>query len=109
MMGFFTISQPTVFIWFLTVMPPFFLIRMSWEHGVTRALSEFTETFEAGGGVMLTMDEFMAALNPRFMVAFAAEQLGADDAGVRTARRLLRKGRFWDSLIAVRQALADAR
>ncbi len=88
-------------------MPVFSLIRMSWDENVARAPDRFEEPFEQGGGVLLTVDEFMAALNPDFMINFAAERLGSDHAGVVEAAQLLEQGEEFLSLMVVREALSN--
>jgi hypothetical protein len=60
---------------------------------------------ERRGGVLLTPDEFMAALNPEYMVRWAAPMLGSDDPALAEAQRLLDDGQFLQSLYAVREAL----
>jgi hypothetical protein len=64
-----------------------------------------TEEFESNGGLLLTPDEFMAALNPEYMIEFATPLLGADHPSLVEARTLLENGEFFESLLTVRQAL----
>jgi hypothetical protein len=64
-----------------------------------------TEEFERRGGVLLTPDEFMASLNPEYMIGWAARMLDSDDPALTEAQRLLDNGQFLQSLYAVREAL----
>jgi len=64
-----------------------------------------TEEFERRGGVLLTPDELMAALNPEYMIGWAAPMLGSDNPALVEAQFLLDDGQFIQSLYAVREAL----
>jgi hypothetical protein len=66
---------------------------------------EITREFERRGGLVLHPDEFMAALNPEYMIEFASPRLGANHPALANARQLLNSGRYLDSLLAVRSAL----
>ena len=67
------------------------------------------EEFEAAGGLVLTPDEFMAALNPEYMLEFATPRLGADHPSLVQAREHLSQGRYFESLLAVRDGLRKAK
>jgi len=64
-----------------------------------------TEELERQGGVLLTPDELMAALNPEYMIGWAASMLGSDDPALAEAQLLMEDGQFLKSLYAVREAL----
>ncbi|MGA2490014.1 MAG: hypothetical protein ABSF99_07475 [Anaerolineales bacterium] len=64
-----------------------------------------TEEFERRGGVLLTPDEMMAALNPEYMIGWAAPMLGSNNPALAEAHTLLEEGKFLESLYAVREAL----
>jgi len=66
---------------------------------------EITREFERRGGLVLQPDEFMAALNPEYMIEFATGRLGTGHAALASARQLLNSGQYLDSLLAVRAAL----
>ena len=61
--------------------------------------------FQSGGGLVLTPDEFMAMLNPEFMIDWARPRLGSSDPALVQAEGLLRQGKYLESLLAVRGAL----
>jgi hypothetical protein len=65
----------------------------------------FIEKFECIGGIVLTPDEFVAALNPKYMIDFATPILGAGHAAITEARQQLNAGEFFNSLLTVRDAL----
>jgi hypothetical protein len=65
----------------------------------------FTEEFERRGGVLLTPDELMAALNPEYMLGWAAPMLGSDDPALAEAQHLLDNGQFLQALYIIREAL----
>lgn len=66
---------------------------------------EITELFEAAGIVVLHPDEFLAALNPAFMLDWATPILGADHPLLTQARDHLVTGDYFDSLLSIRRAL----
>jgi len=66
-----------------------------------------TEEFERAGGVVLHPDEFVAALNPEFMIEWAAPILGAEHPALALAQAQLQDGAFFDSLLTVRAALRN--
>ena len=57
---------------------------------------------------MLTPDEFMAALNPEYMIEFATPIVGANHPALIQARAQLRDGRYLESLLTLRGALRQA-
>jgi hypothetical protein len=61
---------------------------------------------QAGGVVVVTPDEFMAALNPEFLIAFAEPRLGSGNPTLAQAKTQLQAGQFMDALLSVRAALA---
>ena len=65
------------------------------------------EDFDRAGGLTLTPDEYLAALNPQFMIQWATPILGADNSGLVTAKAQLASGDFIDSLLTVRNALRN--
>jgi hypothetical protein len=77
--------------------------------GPTNPLNEdlrlVTEEFTRRGGLLLTPDEFMAALNPEYMIGWAAAMLGPDHPALIEAQRLMNDGQFLRSLVTVREAL----
>jgi hypothetical protein len=66
---------------------------------------QLAEDFEAAGGITLHLDEFLAALNPEFMIEWATPILGADHPALAQAQAQLQNGDFFDSLLTVREAL----
>lgn len=68
-------------------------------------LARLTAGVEERGGVLLTPDEFMAALNPEFMLGWAEGLLGPDQAVLAEARRQLAAGDYMASLYTVREAV----
>ena len=67
------------------------------------------EEFEAAGGLVLTPDEFMAALNPEYLIEFATPIVGANHPALVQARAQLRDGRYLESLLTLRGALRTCR
>jgi hypothetical protein len=63
------------------------------------------DELQRAGVVVLHPDEFMAALNPEFMIEFARPRLGAGHPALVEAQRLLDQERFLESLLAVREGL----
>lgn len=63
------------------------------------------EEVERRGGVLLNPDEFMAALNPEFMIGWATPILGSDNPALVEAQYLLDNQQFLQSLYTVREAL----
>jgi hypothetical protein len=55
--------------------------------------------------VLLTPDEFVASLNPEFLVEWAIPRLGSDHPAVVEAKALLLDRRFVDALVAIRAGL----
>lgn len=66
----------------------------------------FQEAFEMAGGVVLHPDEFFAALNPEYMIDFAASYLGAGHPALVQANQELAEGKYFTSLLTVRNALS---
>jgi hypothetical protein len=71
----------------------------------TRAPEHFTTAFEEGGGTVLTVDEYLASLNPEFMIDWATPILGQQSAALQSAQDLLGTGQYLESLMAVRGGL----
>jgi hypothetical protein len=66
---------------------------------------QLAEDFEAAGGITLHPDEFLAALNPEFMIEWATPILGVDNPALAQAQAQLQNGDFFNSLLTVREAL----
>jgi hypothetical protein len=86
----------------LPIVAPIF---MQASPNLTDDLRLVTEEFESRGGVLLTPDELMAALNPEYLIEWAAGMLGPSDPALTEAQYLLDDGQFLQSLYAVREAL----
>ncbi|HSS01262.1 MAG TPA: hypothetical protein VLM79_29590 [Kofleriaceae bacterium] len=91
----------------LPVFAPIFIVLTA--PGPKRDAARLGEQLAAAGVVVLTADEFMAALNPEFMIGFAAPRLGANHPALKQARAQLKANQFLEALITVRTALAAAR
>lgn len=63
------------------------------------------DKMESAGILVLTPDEYLAALNPEYMIEFATSRLGADNKSLAQAQALLKTGKFFESLLTVRNAL----
>jgi hypothetical protein len=63
------------------------------------------EKFELAGVVVLHPDEFLAALNPEFMIEWATPILGSEHPALDEARQQLVESNFLASLITIREAL----
>jgi hypothetical protein len=72
---------------------------------MTDVPSDFASSFEAAGGLLLTPDEFLASLNPQFMLEFALKYLNENDPAIIQAREKLEEGFYFQSLISLREAL----
>lgn len=70
-----------------------------------RAPGEFVSKFEQNGGVVLTPDEFVAALNPQYMIDFAKPILGAEHSAMLDAEQELGVGNYYQSLMKIRAGL----
>jgi hypothetical protein len=66
---------------------------------------QLIDKMESAGILVLTPDEYMAALNPEYMIEFATPLLGADNQSLVQAQALLESGKFFESLLTVREAL----
>jgi hypothetical protein len=89
-------------------LPVFSLVYLSLM--TTQRLTEapqFAEEFEAAGGIVLTPDEFMAALNPEYMIGLASQIMGAEHPSITTAQQQLSGGDYLESLLTIRAALRD--
>ncbi|MFZ5519211.1 MAG: YCF48-related protein [Candidatus Zhuqueibacterota bacterium] len=71
----------------------------------TEAPSRFTNAFEDSGGIVLTSDEFVASLNPEYMIKLAESILTANDPLLVQAKSQFSEGDYFSSLISVRSAL----
>jgi hypothetical protein len=67
----------------------------------------FAERFEKAGGIALTAEEFLSALNPKYMLKLAQALAGAQNPEVIQAQALLASGDYLGSLLASRRALKD--
>ncbi|MHC4321629.1 MAG: T9SS type A sorting domain-containing protein, partial [Planctomycetota bacterium] len=88
----------------MPVFAPLFIVVTSAERQ-TDTPRQFTEQFENGGGIVLSPDEFVAALNPEYMINLATSILGAGHPGIADANQLLVDGKYYSSLVTVRNAL----
>jgi len=86
-------------------MPVFAVLQLMWEEGMEDLPRRVTGRLESGGGVVLHPDEFLASLNPEFMIEWATPILGAGHPALAQAQDLLAQGDFLDSLSTVREAL----
>jgi hypothetical protein len=68
----------------------------------------FQEEFENAGGIVLHPDEFFAALNPEYMIEFATNYLGSEDSNLIKAKTQLSEGKYFSSLLTVRNALRES-
>jgi hypothetical protein len=68
-------------------------------------VTQLIDQMESAGILVLTPDEYMAALNPEYMIEFATPLLGADHPSLVQAQALLESGKFFESLLTVREAL----
>ena len=68
----------------------------------------FQEEFENAGGIVLHPDEFFAALNPEYMIDLATPYLGAGDSSLIKAKTQLEEGKYFSSLMTVRNALKES-
>ena len=66
---------------------------------------QFAEDFERAGGIVLTPDEFLAALSPEYMIELASPILGSEHPALTEARERLAAGDYFISLVTVRNAL----
>ncbi|MFX1255339.1 MAG: hypothetical protein ACFFCZ_27300 [Promethearchaeota archaeon] len=67
--------------------------------------TELADILEQAGAIVLHPDEFMAALNPEFMIDWATPILGADNPKLADAQAQLAAGDYFYSLLTVRDAL----
>jgi len=72
--------------------------------GTPEAL-QLAEDLEMAGALVLSPDEFMAALNPEFMIEWASPILGPEHPALDEARQKLAEGDFLSSLLIIREAL----
>ena len=70
------------------------------------AVLELSDEIKQRGGMVLSPDEYMASLNPEYMLALAAERLSNSDSNVRLAANLMQANKYLDSLMTSRGALA---
>ena len=75
--------------------------------GLTTVPTLFKNEFERMGGMILRPEEFIAALNPEYMIQFAEPILGTSHPQVVAAKNLLSGGNIVESLLTIRGALAD--
>ena len=87
--------------------PVFTLLALVMTGGTGSDTLELVDTFESRGILVLTPDEYMAALNPEYMISFASQYLAADDPSLLKAQALLDNSQFFESLMIVRQALKE--
>lgn len=70
-------------------------------------VKSFVDQIEKSGGVSLTPDEFLAALNPEYMITLANKYLGAGNQTVIQAQTELDNGEYFKSLLTCREALIN--
>lgn len=66
---------------------------------------QLAEDLEMAGVLVLSPAEFMAALNPEFMIEWATPILGSEHPALDEARQQLAEGNFLTSLLIIREAL----
>lgn len=66
---------------------------------------QLAEDLKMAGVLVLLPDEFMAALNPEFMIEWATPIVGAEHPALDEARQKLAEGDFLTSLLTIREAL----
>jgi hypothetical protein len=88
----------------LPVFAGVFIVVIDQSQRLTEA-PHLAEDFEAAGGITLHPDEFLAALNPEFMIEWATPILGANHPALAQAQAQLQNDDFFDSLLTVREAL----
>ena len=76
--------------------------------GMTTAAGSFVTEFESRGGIILTPDEYLAALNPEYMLGLAQQRLGAADPDVIASEALLVAGEYMNSLLMLRAVLRQS-
>ena len=86
-------------------MPLFSMMALIMTAGVQPDVTQLIDRMELAGIVVLTPDEYVAALNPEYMIEFATPHLGANGPSLVQARALLGSGDFFESLLTVREAL----
>jgi len=89
----------------LPIVAPIFMGLVGPAGSISEDLRLVTEEFERRDGVLLTPDEFMAALNPEYMIEWATPMLNPNEPALDEAQRLLDDGQFIQSLYTVREAL----
>jgi len=80
--------------------------------GPTQPLNDsllIAQDIERAGGLVLTPDEFMAALNPEYMAGLAAQSTDIGAPALAKANRRLREGDYVAALLAARAALRAMR
>jgi hypothetical protein len=86
-------------------LPVFSMIALIMTAPVEPNVTQLIDQMESAGILVLTPDEYVATLNPEYMIEFATPLLGADHPSLVQARALLGSGEFFESLLTVRQAL----
>lgn len=72
-----------------------------------RAPEHFISEFENRGGIVLYPEEFMAALNPEYMIELATSLLGEDHNSIVEAQTQFDTGEYFISLMIIRNALEN--
>jgi len=72
---------------------------------LTEVPRRFAQELELAGGILLTPEEFMAALNPEFMIGLASPLLGSNHPAIVQARQQLSNGKYMNALLTIRGAL----
>ncbi|MCX6133203.1 MAG: GxGYxYP family putative glycoside hydrolase [Ignavibacteriales bacterium] len=78
------------------------------ERGLLARVPEmFTSKFELKGGVVLNPSEYVAALNPEYMIEFAKPILGSGHPAIADAQSKFSAGKYFESMMAIRIALGQ--
>jgi hypothetical protein len=84
---------------------PIFIGLVGPTNPLNKDLRLVTEEFTRRGGLLLTPDELMAALNPEYLIGWATSMLGSDHPGLRQGQIYLDQGQYYQSLVTVREVL----
>jgi len=68
---------------------------------------DIIEKLEQAGVLVLSPDEFVAALNPEYMIEFAAPILGSENPVIAQAGEYIDQGEYLEALLVIRSALSE--
>ena len=91
----------------LPVMAPIFIPLVTPDPQNLNMLPGFADDFVAAGGIVLQPDEYMAMLNPSYMIELAVSILGPNHVDVISALALLEGGDPLTSLLLIRASLTS--